>query len=62
MKQNPPPNHPSLQNQNQGSTVATILIESQTEDVDVGIVTRGGGKKRDDGTLPQVRLAGKKEV
>ena len=40
-KQIPPLNHPPPQNQNQGSTVATILVEPRTEDVDVGIVTRG---------------------
>ena len=59
---NPPPSQPPSQNQNQGSTVATILVEPWTKDVDVGIVTRGGVTTGGDGTQPQVRLVGKKKA
>ena len=54
VSQNPPLNQPPLQNQNQGSTVATILAEPWTEDVDAGIVTRGGAMTGEDGPRTQV--------
>ena len=42
--------HPSRMNQ--GSMAATILAKLQTEDVDVGIVTRGGVMTGEDGPGP----------
>ena len=41
--------------------VPTILAELWTEDVDVGIVTRGGETTGKYGPQPQVKLVGKKK-
>ena len=45
-------NHNQLKNHIQGSTVATILAKSITEDFDVAIVTRGGATTGEDGPRP----------
>ena len=56
LNQNPP------LNLNQGSTVATIQVEPQMKDVDVGIITHAGATTGNDGSWLQVQLTGKKKV
>ena len=58
--QNPPLN--LAPNLNQGSTVATILVEPRAQAVDVVVVIRAGVTTKEDGPCPQVQITGKKNT
>ena len=47
---------------NQGCTVATILEEPRTQDLNVVVVTHAGATTREDGPLQEIRFVVKKNV